>query len=108
MNPLILTAAENPSTSPRNENGWRFVARDSGRVRAYTTTKTHGTAVRDRHVDWRGGTGVKMARLSCPGPRSIESRLGLSLIAYNLRNLWRRLALPQRIGNWSLTSLQPR
>ena len=35
-------------------------------------------------------------------------RLWLSVIAYNLGNLWRRLALPQRIGNWSLTSLQRR
>ena len=37
-----------------------------------------------------------------------EVRLLLSLIAYNLGNLWRRLVLPQRIGNWSLTSLQQR
>ena len=35
-----------------------------------------------------------------------EVRLWLSVIAYNLGNLWRRLALPGRIGNWSLTSLQ--
>ncbi len=35
-------------------------------------------------------------------------RLWLSLIAYNLGNLWRRLALPKGIGNWSLTSLQQR
>jgi hypothetical protein len=33
-------------------------------------------------------------------------RLWLSVIAYNLGNLWRRLVLPRRIGNWSLTSLQ--
>jgi len=36
--------------------------------------------------------------------RSNEVRLWLSLIAYNLGNLWRRLALPKGIGNWSLTS----
>ena len=35
-------------------------------------------------------------------------RLRLSVIAYNLGNLWRRLALPLRVGNWSLTSLQQR
>jgi len=35
-------------------------------------------------------------------------RLALSLLAYNLGNLWRRLALPKRIENWSLTSLQQR
>ncbi len=37
-----------------------------------------------------------------------EVRLWLSVIAYNLENLWRRLALPKKIGNWSLTSLQQR
>ena len=37
-----------------------------------------------------------------------EARLGLSVIAYNLGNLWRRLVLPWRIGSWTLTSLQQR
>jgi hypothetical protein len=44
---------------------------------------------------------VKMTRLSCHRFRANEVRLWLSLIAYNLGNLWRRLALPARIGNWS-------
>ena len=35
-------------------------------------------------------------------------RLQLSVLAYNLGNLWRRLGLPQRIKSWSLTSLQHR
>jgi hypothetical protein len=30
------------------------------------------------------------------------------VIAYNLGNLWRRLVLPKKIENWSLTSLQRR
>jgi hypothetical protein len=46
--------------------------------------------------------------LSCHRFRSNEVRLWLSVIAYNLGNLWRRLALPLRVGNWSLTSLQQR
>lgn len=49
-----------------------------------------------------------MARLSCHRFRSNEVRLWLSVIAYNLGNLWRRLVLPRRIDNWSLTSLQQR
>ena len=49
-----------------------------------------------------------MTRLSCHRFRSNEVRLWLTIIAYNLGNLWRRLVLPQRIGNWSLTSLQQR
>ena len=51
---------------------------------------------------------VKMTRLSCHRFRSNQVRLALSLLAYNLGNLWRRLALPRRIENWSLTSLQQR
>jgi hypothetical protein len=49
-----------------------------------------------------------MALLSCHRFRSSEVRLWLSVIAYNVGNLWRRLALPRRIENWSLTSLQQR
>jgi hypothetical protein len=30
------------------------------------------------------------------------------MLAYNLGNLWRRLAQPKGIENWSLTSLQQR
>jgi len=55
-----------------------------------------------------GKQAVKMTRLSCHRFRSNEVRLWLSLIAYNLGNLWRRLVLPKKIENWSLTSLQQR
>jgi len=55
-----------------------------------------------------GKQAVKMTRLNCHRFRSNEVRLWLSLIAYNLGNLWRRLVLPRRIANWSLTSLQQR
>ncbi len=55
-----------------------------------------------------GKQAVKMTRLSCHRFRSNEVRLWLTIIAYNLGNLWRRLVLPQRIGNWSLTRLQQR
>ena len=55
-----------------------------------------------------GKQAVKMTRLSCHRFRSNEVRLWLSVIAYNMGNLWRRLVLPQRIENWSLTSLQQR
>ena len=51
---------------------------------------------------------VKMMRLSCTRFRSNEVRLLLSVIAYNLGNLWRQPVLPQRIGDWSLTRLQQR
>ena len=55
-----------------------------------------------------GKQAVAMTRLSCHRFRANEVRLWLSLIAYNLGNLWRRLVLPTRIGKCSLTSLQQR
>jgi hypothetical protein len=55
-----------------------------------------------------GKQAVKMTRLSCHRFRSNEVRLALSVLAYNLGNLWRRLTLPKGIENWSLTSLQQR
>jgi hypothetical protein len=41
-----------------------------------------------------GKQATKMTRLSCHRFRSNEVRLWLSVIAYNLGNLWRRLVLP--------------
>jgi len=55
-----------------------------------------------------GKLAVNWTRLSCHRFRGNEVRLWLSVIAYNLGNLWRRLALPRKIRNWSLTSLQQR
>ena len=49
-----------------------------------------------------------MTRLTCHRFRSNEVRLWLSMIAYNLANLWRRLVLPKRVDHWPLTSLQQR
>jgi hypothetical protein len=48
------------------------------------------------------------SRLSCHRFRANEVRLQLSTFAYHLGNLWRRLALAQRIENWSLTSFEQR
>jgi len=55
-----------------------------------------------------GKQAVAMTRLSCHRFRANQVRLWMSVLAYNLGNLWRRLALPKAIGNWSLTSLQQR
>ena len=81
-----------------------------------TTLETDSRAVvrfynkRGTAEQWikEGKQAVKMTRLSCHRFRSNEVRLWLSVIAYNLGNLWRRLALPRRIEKWSLTSLQQR
>ena len=53
-----------------------------------------------------GKQGGKDDAAELPPLPANEVRLWLSLIAYNLGNLWRRLALPKSIGDWALTSLQ--
>jgi hypothetical protein len=55
-----------------------------------------------------GKQAAHWTRLSCHRFRANEVRLQLSVLAYNLGNLWRRLVLPARIEAWSLTSLQQR
>ena len=52
-----------------------------------------------------GKQATHWTRLSCHRFRANEVRLQLSVLAYNLGNLWRRLVLPPRIKRWSLTSL---
>jgi hypothetical protein len=56
---------------------------------------------REGSSEWikEGKQAVKMTRLFCHRFRSNQVRLALSLLAYNLGNLWRRLALPKRIEN---------
>jgi hypothetical protein len=81
-----------------------------------TTLETDSRAVvrfynkRGTAEQWirEGKQAVKMTRLSCHRFRANEVRLWLSVIAYNLGNLWRQLAVPKRIDTWSLTSLQQR
>ena len=62
--------------------------------------RSNGSRKASRQTHW--------TRLSCHRFRANEVRLQLSVLAYNLGNLWRRLVLPPRIKRWSLTSLQQR
>ncbi len=55
-----------------------------------------------------GKQATHWTRLSCHRFQANEVRLQLSVLAYNLGNLWRRLVLPPRIKRWSLTTLQQR
>jgi len=55
-----------------------------------------------------GKAATHWTRLSCHRFRANEVRLLLGVIAYNLGNLLRRLAVPLSIQSWSLTSLQQR
>ena len=49
---------------------------------------------------------VKWTRLSCRKFRDNEVRLQLHVLAYNLANFMRTLALPKEVEHWSLTTLR--
>ena len=71
-------------------------------VRFYNTRGTAEQWIKE------GKQATHWTRLSCHRFRANEVRLQLSVLAYTLGNLWRRLVLPPRITRWSLTSLQQR
>ena len=72
--------------------------------RAVLQQARHGGA-----MDQRRQAGDPLGR-GCRAIASGRTRCAcqLSVLAYNLGNLWRRLVLPPRIKRWSLTSLQHR
>ena len=53
-----------------------------------------------------GKGALSWTRLSCTRYISNQVRLALFVLAYNLGNFLRRLALPAKISHWSLTSVQ--
>jgi hypothetical protein len=53
-----------------------------------------------------GKNAVKWTRLSCHDFVDNQVRLQLFLLAYNLGNFLRRLALPKSVAHWSLTTLR--
>ena len=55
-----------------------------------------------------GNYALNWTRLSCHKFVANQVRLWLFILAYNLGNFFRRLALPEAIKSWSLTSIQTR
>ncbi len=53
-----------------------------------------------------GKYALNWTRLSCHKFVANQVRLGLFVLAYNLGNFFRRLALPESIKRWSLTSVK--
>ena len=93
-------------------SGRHYVLHTSSETAWLGETPATGWTDQSSRLDCRGFPEKKQAthwtRLSCHRFRANEVRLQLSVIAYNLGNLWRRLVLPTRIERWSLTSLQQR
>ncbi|MBM4194732.1 MAG: hypothetical protein FJ202_10200 [Gemmatimonadetes bacterium] len=93
----------------------RFVARRSllkllprRHCRHFANALHRGTLPRTAQGPTPRAARAATARLDAPLPRKSKLSLQLSVLAYNLGNLWRRLVLPKRIDTWSLTSLQQR
>jgi hypothetical protein len=53
-----------------------------------------------------GKHAIRWTRLSCHGFDANQARLQLHVLAYNLGNFLRRLALPPSVKQWSLTTLR--
>ena len=53
-----------------------------------------------------GKNAVKWTKLSCRTFKDNQTRLQLFMLAYNLGNFLRRLALPKSIRQWSLATLR--
>ena len=60
-----------------------------------------GTA--EQHIK-EGKNAINWTRLSCHGFRNNEVRLQLHVLAYNMGDFLRTLALPDEIEHWSMTS----
>ncbi len=54
----------------------------------------------------RRGIAINWTRLSCHGFRNNEVRLELHVLAYNMGNFLRALALPDEVEHWSMTTLR--
>ena len=77
------------------------LSRPAERVVAFYNRR--GTA--EQHIK-EGKNAINWTRLSCHGFRNNEVRLHLHVLAYNIGNFLRTLALPDEIEHWSLTTLR--
>ena len=100
-----VAAAERHSvTSPRWTKACSYADQCSTRYFVvycgWTFDRMSRSCTRSGHRGQRAYSGLVAAEGLCTN--------ALSVLAYNLGSLWRRLVLPPRIKRWSLTSLQQR
>jgi len=76
------------------------LARPANRIVAFYNQR--GTA--EQWIE-EGKNAVKWTRLSCGAMKANAVRLQLHAPAYNLSNFLRRLALPEEIESWSLSTI---
>jgi hypothetical protein len=71
--------------------------------RAVAFYNQRGTA--EQYIE-EGKNAINWTRLSCHGFRNNEVRLQLHVLAYNMGNFLRTLALPDEVEHWSMTTLR--
>jgi hypothetical protein len=71
--------------------------------RAVAFYNQRGTA--EQYIE-EGENAINWTRLSCHGFRNNEGRLQLHVLAYNMGNFLRTLALPDEVEHWSMTTLR--
>jgi hypothetical protein len=82
-----------------------FIVTNLGRPteRAVAFYNQRGTA--EQHIK-EGKNAINWTRLLCHGFRNNEVRLQLHVLAYNMGNFLRTLALPDEVEHWSMTTLR--
>jgi len=87
----------------RHRTPWRQHSGPVKRVARPRRTSRRGTA-----EQWikEGKYAVRWTRLSCHSFDANQVRLQLHVLAYNLGNFLRRLALPASVKHWTLTTLR--
>ena len=79
-----------------------------GEVYGVDAVKERGGTFRSVPQSWLkdGKNAVRWTKLSCRTFKDNQTRLQLFALAYNLANFLRRLAVPKKVSNWSLTTLR--
>jgi hypothetical protein len=80
-------------------------SRTSARPAERSSPSTTSAAPREQFIK-EGKGAIKWTRLSCRTFAANAVRLQLHVLAYNLGNFMRTLALPKPAESWSLTSLR--
>ena len=102
---LLVTVILPPLVEYEQSAGWARLGRrypNIGIVRFYNGRGTAEQWIKE------GKYALNWTRLSCHKFVANQVRLWLFTLAYNLGSFMRRLALPEAVKHWSLTSLQSR
>ncbi len=82
-----------------------FIVTNLSRPAARVTKFYNGRGTAEQCIK-EGKNAINWTRLSCHSFRNNEVRLQLHVLAYNMGNFLRTLALPDEVEHWSMTTLR--